>query len=89
MTESIRVFENSLRDYLINVQTDAYNTQTKIQHRYNNLKVYMEPKKYLCRIFGYQLIFLPSVIKLILLKKFMEVWGMMKDLLLCGQVVLI
>lgn len=45
MTESIRVFENSLRDYLINVQTDAYNTQTKIQHRYNNLKVYMEPKK--------------------------------------------
>lgn len=45
MAESIRVFENSLRDYLINVQTDSYNTGGKIEQRYNNLKVYMEPKK--------------------------------------------
>ena len=45
MPESIRVFENSLRDYLLNVQTDSYNTQVKIQHKYNNLKVYMDPKK--------------------------------------------
>lgn len=30
MAESIRVFENSLRDYLINVQTDSYNTGGKI-----------------------------------------------------------
>ncbi len=45
MAESIRVFENSLRDYLINVQTDAYNSSIKIEQRYNNLKVYMEPKK--------------------------------------------
>ena len=45
MAESIRVFENSLRDYLINVQTDSYITGGKIEQRYNNLKVYMEPKK--------------------------------------------
>ena len=45
MAESIKVFENSLRDYLIDVQTDAYNSASKIRHRYNNLKVYMEPNK--------------------------------------------
>lgn len=45
MAESIRVFENSLKDYLINVQTDSYNTHGKVEHKYNNLKVYMEPKK--------------------------------------------
>ena len=45
MAESIRVFENSLRDYLINVQSDSYNTNGKVEYKYNNLKVYMEPKK--------------------------------------------
>ena len=45
MAESIRVFENSLRDYLINVQTDSYNTGGKVEQRFNNQKVYMEPKK--------------------------------------------
>lgn len=45
MAESIKTFENSLRDYLIDVQTDAYNPAGKIRHRYNNLKVYMEPNK--------------------------------------------
>lgn len=45
MPQSIRVFENSLRDYLLDVQADSYNTQGKIQHKYNNLKVYMDPKK--------------------------------------------
>lgn len=45
MAESIRVFENSLRDFLINAQQDAYNGAGKIEYRYNNLKVYMEPKK--------------------------------------------
>lgn len=63
MAESIRVFENSLRDYLINVQTDSYNTGGKIEQRYNNLKVYMEPKKHQFLIFGYQLIFLLFVIR--------------------------
>ena len=45
MAESIKVFENSLRDYLINVQTDAYNKPGKVEHKYNNLKVYMEPRR--------------------------------------------
>ena len=45
MAESIKVFENSLRDYLIDVHSDSYNTAGKIRHRYNNLKVYMEPNK--------------------------------------------
>ena len=45
MAESIRVFENSLRDYLINVQQDAYNDAVKIEYRYSNLKFYMDPKK--------------------------------------------
>lgn len=45
MAESIRVFENSLRDYLINVQMDSYNTKGKVEQKYNNLKVYMDPKK--------------------------------------------
>ena len=42
MPESIRVFENSLRDYLINVQTDSYNTHGKVEQKYNNLKFYMD-----------------------------------------------
>ena len=45
MAESIKVFENSLRDYLINVQTDAYNQPGKVDYKYNNLKIYMDPKK--------------------------------------------
>jgi hypothetical protein len=45
MAETIKVFENSLRDFLINAQQDAYNGKGKIEYRYNNLKVYMEPKK--------------------------------------------
>ncbi len=44
MAESIRVFENSLRDYLLNIQADSYTNQANIQYKYNNLKVYMEPK---------------------------------------------
>jgi len=45
MAESIKAFENSLRDYLVNAQQDSYNGAGKIEYRYNNLKVYMEPKK--------------------------------------------
>lgn len=45
MGDSIKPFENSLRDYLVNAQADSYNGVQKIQYRYNNIKVYMEPKK--------------------------------------------
>lgn len=42
MTISIKTFENSLRDYLVSVESDAYNTQSKMNYRYNNLKVFMD-----------------------------------------------
>lgn len=45
MAESIRAFENSLRDFLINAQSDSYNTHGKVEYKYNNLKVYMDCKK--------------------------------------------
>lgn len=45
MSGSIKVFENSLREYLINMQTDSYNRASKIEYKYNNLKVYMDPKR--------------------------------------------
>lgn len=48
MAESIRAFENSLRDFLINAQSDSYNTHGKVEYKYNNLKVYMDPKKIFC-----------------------------------------
>ena len=46
MPESIKIFENSLRDYLIDARSDKYNSNDKIQQKYNNLKVYMDPKRY-------------------------------------------
>ena len=45
MAETIKVFENSLRDYLIKSLQDSYNNGTKIEYRYNNLKVFMDPQK--------------------------------------------
>lgn len=45
MAESIKVFENSLRDYLINAQIDSHSEASKFEYKYNNLKVYMEPTK--------------------------------------------
>jgi len=45
MAETIKPFENSLRDYLVNAQTDSYHSVQKIQYRYNNMKVCMDPKK--------------------------------------------
>lgn len=45
MPSSINVFENSLREYLVNMQSDSYTTCNQIKYKYNNLKVYMEPNK--------------------------------------------
>lgn len=42
--EYIRVFENSLKDYLTNAQLDSYNSKDDIKHKYNNLKIYMDPE---------------------------------------------
>lgn len=53
MAESIRAFENSLRDFLINAQSDSYNTHGKVEYKYNNLKVYMDCKSHPFHIFGF------------------------------------
>ena len=45
MAESITVFANSLKDYLVDVVADSYNRNSQVQQKYNNLKLYMEPKK--------------------------------------------
>lgn len=45
MSESIKVFENSLRDYLINSHFDSYNKVSKIEYKYNNLKFFMDPER--------------------------------------------
>lgn len=45
MVDSIKTFENSLRDYLISVASDMHETEVKNQYKYNNLKVYMDIKK--------------------------------------------
>jgi len=45
MANSIKVFENSLRDYLISVKKDSYHSDEKIEYSYSNLKIYMEPSK--------------------------------------------
>lgn len=42
---SISKFDNSLTEFLINVMTDKYGDAKSYAYRYNNLKVYMEPKK--------------------------------------------
>ena len=42
MPSSIKNFENSLRDYLMNMQSDAYSTPARLQQKYNNLKVCMD-----------------------------------------------
>lgn len=45
MIESIKTFENSLRDYLVGVASDMHETREKNAYKYNNLKIYMDPKK--------------------------------------------
>lgn len=45
MAESIRAFENSLREYLINMLVDAHNTPQQLSYKFNNLKVFIDPKR--------------------------------------------
>lgn len=42
---SITKFDNSLREFLINCMADKYGDAKSYAYRYNNLKVYMNPKK--------------------------------------------
>ncbi|MBD5403220.1 hypothetical protein HDR58_10570 [bacterium] len=41
---SISKFSNSLTEFLINVMSDKYGDAKSYAYRYNNLKVYMDPK---------------------------------------------
>jgi len=42
---SITKFDNSLTEFLINIMADKYGDAKSYSYRYNNLKVYMEPKR--------------------------------------------
>lgn len=42
---SITKFENSLKEFLINAMVDKYGDAHSYAYRYNNLKVYMDPKR--------------------------------------------
>lgn len=42
---SITKFDNSLTEFLINTLADKYGDAKSYAYRYNNLKVYMDPKK--------------------------------------------
>ncbi len=42
---SISKFENSLKEFLINVMSDKYGDTKSYSYRYNNLKVFMDPKR--------------------------------------------
>lgn len=41
---SITKFDNSLTEFLINSLADKYGDAKSYAYRYNNLKVYMDPK---------------------------------------------
>lgn len=38
-------YENMIREYILDQQSDSYNSRNVNFQRYNNLKVYMEPAK--------------------------------------------
>ena len=42
---SITKFANSLTDYLVDAMTDKYGDAKSFRYKYNNLKVYMDPKR--------------------------------------------
>ncbi len=42
---SITKFDNSLQEFLINAMSDKYGDAKSYAYRYNNLKVYMDPKR--------------------------------------------
>ena len=46
MAEDLKAFSSSLKEYLINALADAHNTKSNIVFKYNNLKVWMEPKRF-------------------------------------------
>jgi hypothetical protein len=45
-TNSIKKFEKSLTEFLINTMADRYEDAKHYAYKFNNLKVYMDPSKY-------------------------------------------
>ena len=45
MSYTANRYENMIREYILDQQSDSYNSRNVNFQRYNNLKVYMEPSK--------------------------------------------
>jgi len=45
MTTEFHTMEESLKNFLIEVQTDNYNSRNANLYKYNNLKIFMDPSK--------------------------------------------
>lgn len=45
MAEEFHTFEESLKEYLIEEQSDKYSTVSANFYKYHNLKIYMDPQK--------------------------------------------
>ena len=54
---SISKFDNSLTEFLINSLADKYGDTKSYAYKYNNLKVFMDPKRFHSRIFMFLLAF--------------------------------
>lgn len=46
MSSEFHSLEESLKDFLMNEQSDSYNSRNANFYKYNNLKILMEPNKY-------------------------------------------
>ena len=45
MEIDFRTYEQALKEFLAEEQEDGYNTRQKMLYRYNNLKIFMDPRK--------------------------------------------
>lgn len=45
MEIDFRTYEQALKEFLAEEQEDGYNSRHKMMYRYNNLKIFMDPRK--------------------------------------------
>ncbi|MDD3436857.1 MAG: hypothetical protein PHC64_06880 [Candidatus Gastranaerophilales bacterium] len=45
MSEEFHTFEESLKEFLTEEQSDSYSSRNANFYKYNNLRIYMDPKK--------------------------------------------
>lgn len=45
MVDEFHPWQESLKEFLAEEQEDNYNTRSSNMHKYNNLKIYMDPKQ--------------------------------------------